>query len=494
MKKLLCSILFTLLSVISTYATVYSDGTNVDDWRVYTSIGGKISTHNGIIKLAGSGLSTGYRLKINDAQSNNLKWRMRYDEPFVLYILVNTEEGNRYLIYTPIDKDRGVNGTSIRFGLGANTANGEWHSFSRNLDDDLHKFEPNNKILGINRLLVRGSGEIDDIETFVEDSSDQFSVLLDEALQARKDASPEYSIYEKIERLNNSNFAVVGRHVSDCGDECQEENFDIYTFNQDTQELIKLINFRLDTSNPRIYELFYDKITFSDDGKILTINYKNNVWNFTYSYDISDVNNVKYLGHTDDELVSSIVFKDYKNVLNPNYIYTHNSLTKYRNSFSQWDGNRYVNKPYWKIISGAEGASIDLEWSPPRYFAKLRGSGLSTAYRLKLKGAKENADSITWKMRYSEPFTVYIQVETLKGYRYLIYTARNDDRGLSADGRSIRFGVGADVINGEWQRFVRDIDADIKKYEPDNGLISFNRMIIRGSGDIMDVQTFKWEN
>jgi len=54
-------------------------------------------------------------------------------------------------------------GSYIHHGLGYNTSYCEWSTFVRDLAADLTAAEPGNTIIEVNRLLVRGSGRMDDI-------------------------------------------------------------------------------------------------------------------------------------------------------------------------------------------------------------------------------------------------------------------------------------------------------------------------------------------
>ena len=49
-------------------------------------------------------------------------------------------------------------------GLGVNSINGTWQTFTLNIEEDLHKFEKENQLLFVNVFLIRGSGRVDGIE------------------------------------------------------------------------------------------------------------------------------------------------------------------------------------------------------------------------------------------------------------------------------------------------------------------------------------------
>ena len=166
MNKLLLLFSMSALLSISASAKIVSDGTNVDDWRVYTEATGEITTHDGVLSLSGQGKSTGYRLDIDSSDEANIEmmsWNMKYSEDFTVYIRVRTEEGLRYLIYTPKDVEQGKNGIYIRIGLGSDIIDGKWHRVERSILWDLRRFEPNIHILAVEGFFIRGSGELDAI-------------------------------------------------------------------------------------------------------------------------------------------------------------------------------------------------------------------------------------------------------------------------------------------------------------------------------------------
>ena len=174
-----------LLSAVSTMlsATVYQDHTTMDasKWRVFdnTPAGAEISVVNDdlsgmpVIELKGSGIQNGYILGNKSGKEawknrmgTKMMWGSRFNEDFMVYISVQTKKGYRYLYYTPVDKDLGIdnhNRTYIHHGIGSNASDGQWRGFERDLETDLEEFEPENRIISVNAFLVRGSGYISEI-------------------------------------------------------------------------------------------------------------------------------------------------------------------------------------------------------------------------------------------------------------------------------------------------------------------------------------------
>ena len=124
-----------------------------------------------VIELSGSASGNGYRFRNNDGSywHNNafpvIEWSMRYDEPFIVYIIVQTKDGLRYLSYTPASKSSLGTGSYIHHGLGASSQEGSWQTFTRDLGYDLKQAQPDNKLQAIRGFLIRGSGRVDDIKT-----------------------------------------------------------------------------------------------------------------------------------------------------------------------------------------------------------------------------------------------------------------------------------------------------------------------------------------
>ena len=94
---------------------------------------------------------------------------------------------------------------------------------------------------------------------------------------------------------------------------------------------------------------------------------------------------------------------------------------------------------------------------------------------------------IKWDMRYDEPYTFYVRVNTQQGYRYIFYTADDTNRGRIGS-IYIHYGLGSDTMNGEWQTIERNLETDLQTYEPTNSLVSVEGLMVRGSGRIDNLQ------
>jgi len=197
MNKIITLLLILLTTNI--YATIYEDAQNKNTigWKVYDNSpsNAKItnicdSTHHGrVIKLDGASTSNGYMFgnierrlgSWNNTSETILRWQMKFNENFAIYIRVITSFGAKYLYYTPSSSSKGSikNGSYIHIGLGSKSKNNTWQTFTRNLDKDLKKYEPYNKIIAINAFLIRGSGLIDNISLSLDKTTRNTIIPID---------------------------------------------------------------------------------------------------------------------------------------------------------------------------------------------------------------------------------------------------------------------------------------------------------------------------
>jgi putative surface-exposed virulence protein len=152
------------------------DGT-ITGWDINAGASSKTSITNvfdtdrqgRVIKLTGSGTKTSYRLQAYDSsgwhnsRQVDIAWNMKYSENFVVAVAVYTTAGSRTLTYTPVGYD-GLGSSDVHHGLGTSAVNGQWQTFTRDLQADLEQAQPGVKILEVNNFQIRGSGLVDDIK------------------------------------------------------------------------------------------------------------------------------------------------------------------------------------------------------------------------------------------------------------------------------------------------------------------------------------------
>jgi hypothetical protein len=143
---------------------------------------------------------------------------------------------------------------------------------------------------------------------------------------------------------------------------------------------------------------------------------------------------------------------------------------------------------------------------------EVKGNRLKTGYML---GAWTNGNrwkntinkEISWDMKYSENYVVYISVETEHGHRFMTYSpmstttctkfretgelvGKSFGKHTYSGLEYISLGLCPDTKNGTWQTVARDLEHDLKKYEPSNSIKSVNAFLIRGSGRVDNIKMF----
>ena len=167
-------------TVMIAQKTVYEDAEDgeISGWTIYNEGKKEGSIRNVIdhqrnsrvIKLKGDGTTSLYVLQTEDGipwhNSKNLilQWSMAYSEYYEIYVDVETNVGQRYLVYMP-DND-GLLDTAeyVHYALGLLSTSGEWQTYTRDLQADLEAAQPGVSILEVNGFMIRGSGRVDDIQ------------------------------------------------------------------------------------------------------------------------------------------------------------------------------------------------------------------------------------------------------------------------------------------------------------------------------------------
>ena len=93
-----------------------------------------------------------------EKKSRTIKWSFKYSQNYVAMVTLTTVKGYRSLVYTANDKN-----FKSYIGLGSHTIAGEWVTITRNLEEDLRRQDPTNKIIAVNGFVIRGEGRISDV-------------------------------------------------------------------------------------------------------------------------------------------------------------------------------------------------------------------------------------------------------------------------------------------------------------------------------------------
>ncbi len=177
-----------LSRVDESYATTYEDADDgiTNGWWAYdeTPVGATINNvfdvdkNSNVIELSGSGVDNGYEIgrrptnpdqgaaKWDDTYHKSVRWDSKFNESFNIYVSLTTTIGDRFMRYRSIDADLGIDGNYIDIGLGLSAMNNTWHTFDRNVQADFSRYYSGETVMAINSFLVRGSGRVDNIQTF----------------------------------------------------------------------------------------------------------------------------------------------------------------------------------------------------------------------------------------------------------------------------------------------------------------------------------------
>ncbi len=124
---------------------------------------------------------------------------------------------------------------------------------------------------------------------------------------------------------------------------------------------------------------------------------------------------------------------------------------------------------------------------------KFEGDGLRNGFVIGFWTSTPWKDTkhkvISWKMKITNNYVLYVRVSTKKGYRYLYYTPADYSYGVSHydNPHYIHHGLGINSNDGTWQAFTRDLSADLKDFDPGNNIISVDGFFVRGSGMFDDI-------
>jgi len=213
-------------------ATVYENAENgtTENWVIHDNIPSGASIENvydpsknsHVIKFQGEQRRNAYRIGErksfkgwNNKKEFILKWKMNFAEKFKITVYTHTAKGLRVFHYTHKNHNKGFIKRYIKIGLGKNSMNGTWQSFSRNLATDLKTYEPNNKLLAVNGIKIQGSGKIDDISLISKEN--EIPCITREALIKKINNN------EDVTKVNTSCITDMSRLFSRAED----------TFNQD---------------------------------------------------------------------------------------------------------------------------------------------------------------------------------------------------------------------------------------------------------------------
>lgn len=159
------------------------DGENrsTENWIIFdnTPAGAEIKNvnldGNYVIFLKGAGLENGFALRqvdgsyLNNTDATKIKWESKFYDDFIIYVAVKLDDGCiKYLSYRPRPDTN--HDDVLTFKLPDSSETGTWHTFTRDLEVDLHQYLPERSIVSVLDFEVRGTGCIDEVILMANDS------------------------------------------------------------------------------------------------------------------------------------------------------------------------------------------------------------------------------------------------------------------------------------------------------------------------------------
>jgi len=166
-------ILFFIFTSFFLFATNYNKGedrctsqwkrVNNDTFSTINNVQDR-SKKSRVIEFKGAGTKQIYALYTSELASKQgheywVSWDMKFSEDFVIILLVQSNLGKHYLIYTP-----GRLNSYMQYGLGPASTNGKWKTFRRNIQKDIAYFDNRVKIVSLKRFVLKGNGMIGNIQ------------------------------------------------------------------------------------------------------------------------------------------------------------------------------------------------------------------------------------------------------------------------------------------------------------------------------------------
>lgn len=121
---------------------------------------------------------------------------------------------------------------------------------------------------------------------------------------------------------------------------------------------------------------------------------------------------------------------------------------------------------------------------------ELSGTLQDNGFRLLDSGLKtwKNSEQffIEWSMQFDSPYTIFVELQTTAGRRFLTY--QPVDNNSLGSGEYVYYGLGSNTDDGVWLDFARDLQADLAAAQPGVVINEVNAFLVRGSGRLDDIR------
>jgi len=435
--------IFLLILFIAAFTPLHAGteyGTTESEWQVFDDNprGATINfveeplLGKTVVQTKGAGRTNSYLVGgINNKTGWNneseflFSWSVKSAAFTHLFVRVQTTSGWRFLHYNSLSRDNLVNanGRYIHHGLGPEYRDGEWHTWTRDLAADLQAGEPDNTLLSVNGVIVRGNLSIDNIQLnagnqapiAVIDGGDKV-VEINSAikLDSQSSSDPDGAIYAYTWRDETGETISEETTWEGVADSFGTRRISLeVTDNQDLSSVATTVIQVTDSSSPTVY--------FNGDGGSLE------------GWRLSDV---------------TPTGAAFENIVDP---------------------DDPENRAIQLTSTGTQNSFILGRINPPKSWNN------------------KHQTNFTWRSRANNNFRLYVRVTTPDGWRFIWYDSRNTSTLANKKGNYIHHGLGRGIRDGQWQTFTRDLQADLEAGQPGNTIEAVHAVVVRGSVTLDDI-------
>ena len=451
-----------------------------------------------VIKLKGLGLHSSFTFRgekgfpLSVSPKNVLQWKMKYKEPFIVEIGISTSDGIKHVLYSDLDEKINNNDLYLHIGLGTRFNDGNWHTVTRDVQEDLKSMVPNVKIKSIDFISFKGSGYIDDIKAMdkkpvdVIVSSTSLGSKHWDKLGKKGTFSVDYDVtLGDVFKFDSGEKKTVFQLKQTSGE------WDL-TLTPIVQWKMKMLAdykiYFIVESTAGKYILVYDDDNQSKlyDPKTKMIHYGLGYYSVDNQWHVitRDLNEdlKKVFPNADPIKISGVLLRG-KGSLSEIKLIADNPVDS--ETIKGWEV--YDNDPKGAVVRPLN----DLEKGE---VVELSGESLKNGYRYSGKNGtlyeSTGKPFVKWEMYFREIFDLMLAVESDGVVRYIHYVSMPADYNRIKD-NELYIGLGETNTDGRWHIITRDLSQDVKLLVKDAGYSACKYFLVRGSGRINKIEFFE---
>jgi len=427
----------------------------------------------------------------------NLQLKMKYKNPFVIQVLVETNKGDRYLVYSNLDNKKINDEVYLHIGLGSTYIDGKWHTLTRNLNDDLQSFDESLQVKLFKGISFNGEGYIDDIWLL---KNTPLNILIEDGEMNGLDAwdmvgkggkiSLDYDDYLggtiffnsgsdnaafRLRKVDGSYWKIKTNVVVQWKMKMKED-FKFYvigdTVENDSQGKY-ILSYESDDFAPtyiassNIIRIGLGKNTVDNKWRVITRDLSDDIKLIKPGVDISSVSSMLFRGHGWIDDIKLL---------------------------AEMPSESYIAEGWDIFDDNPDGASIRMFIDSEKgEVVNLKGEGLKNGFRYTGKyGKLAEPDSVfvRWDMKYDERFDIMLLVDT-QTFSKVIHYIPEDLNYMKKDGNELFIGIGKTILDGRWHTVVRSLKDDLYKLDPNASPKDVKSFLVRGSGSFSNISFSK---